>query len=398
MSLFFLAEVSYSVSRKREKPITGKEKMKKRRVNGAGTLIRQSTGLYLAKWIYGGKTYVRSTKTHVRLEAEKRLAEFVKPFQESNDVAVLQNIQTKIRNVEEGEDKRSSIPIQKMFEMYINDPCSNTLEASSKMSYKGVVKKFVDWIEKEHPNVVDLKSVTRLLIKEYLVHLSKTVKTSTYNKDLVILKRVFGVLLGDRSMFKSFGIKRVNDAFEKRALSKDEVERIMETVSNKPLRWRLLFTVGLYTGLRLSDCCNLRWKNVDFENRLIRVLPIKTRRFHREVVIPMHPKVFDVLMEQKIESQGNSEYVNDSNCQTYRKKTMLFGVNDILVESGVKKKNDVFGFHILRHTFVSMCANNGVPLAFVKEIVGHSTEDMTRRYFHADIGIASQYIAKLEIG
>ena len=39
-------------------------------------------------------------------------------------------------------------------------------------------------------------------------------------------------------------------------------------------------------------------------------------------------------------------------------------------------------FHSLRHTFVSLAANAGVPLPVVQSIVGHSSTAMTRHYYH----------------
>ena len=70
------------------------------RGHGTGTLIKQPTGLFLAKWTFAGKTYVRSTKTHDKDEAEKKLDEFVKPFLEQDQIAVLENLQAKVRTLE----------------------------------------------------------------------------------------------------------------------------------------------------------------------------------------------------------------------------------------------------------------------------------------------------------
>ena len=39
-------------------------------------------------------------------------------------------------------------------------------------------------------------------------------------------------------------------------------------------------------------------------------------------------------------------------------------------------------FHSLRHTFVSLAANAGVPLTIVQSIVGHTSIAMTRHYYH----------------
>ena len=49
---------------------------------------------------------------------------------------------------------------------------------------------------------------------------------------------------------------------------------------------------------------------------------------------------------------------------------------------GRTRKSVVASFHSLRHTFVSLSANAGVPLPVVQSIVGHCSTAMTRHYYH----------------
>ena len=49
---------------------------------------------------------------------------------------------------------------------------------------------------------------------------------------------------------------------------------------------------------------------------------------------------------------------------------------------GRKRKHVLASFHSLRHTFVSISANAGVPLPVVQSIVGHCSSAMTRHYYH----------------
>jgi hypothetical protein len=53
------------------------------------------------------------------------------------------------------------------------------------------------------------------------------------------------------------------------------------------------------------------------------------------------------------------------------------------------------GFHSLRHTFVSMAGNAGVPLSIVQRIVGHTKPSMTGRYFHESDAALSGVVAAL---
>ena len=52
---------------------------------------------------------------------------------------------------------------------------------------------------------------------------------------------------------------------------------------------------------------------------------------------------------------------------------------------GRSRKSVVASFHSLRHTFVSLSANAGVPLPVVQSIVGHTSTAMTRHYYHENL-------------
>jgi hypothetical protein len=58
---------------------------------------------------------------------------------------------------------------------------------------------------------------------------------------------------------------------------------------------------------------------------------------------------------------------------------------------------NAYSLHSFRHTFVSFCANAGVPLAIVAEIVGHGNPAMTRHYSHITTEAKRGAIAALPI-
>jgi integrase len=55
----------------------------------------------------------------------------------------------------------------------------------------------------------------------------------------------------------------------------------------------------------------------------------------------------------------------------------------------------VRGLHVLRHTFISMCASKGVDQRLIDEWTGHSTEEQRRRYRHLYPGVQQQAIARV---
>ena len=62
---------------------------------------------------------------------------------------------------------------------------------------------------------------------------------------------------------------------------------------------------------------------------------------------------------------------------------------------GRSRKSVVASFHSLRHTFVSLSANAGVPLPVVQSIVGHCSSAMTRHYYHENETVLRQAVAAI---
>ena len=82
-----------------------KFKERARRANGKSTLEKKPNGIWMARWIKNGESFSRSTKTRVREEAEKILATLVKPFQEDDESAMIENLKRRffISDIPKGE-------------------------------------------------------------------------------------------------------------------------------------------------------------------------------------------------------------------------------------------------------------------------------------------------------
>ena len=58
------------------------------------------------------------------------------------------------------------------------------------------------------------------------------------------------------------------------------------------------------------------------------------------------------------------------------------GLEPSIEVPGRKKKVTVYGFHSLRHSFASHCAEAGVPKAVVLSILGTNSEIVDKHYTH----------------
>lgn len=374
--------------------------MSKKRTSGTGWLERKGTK-YLARWMVNGKRFSRATGTSDRRTAERMLDEWTRPFRLKTEADRYDYFAAKAGGVKrEIERLRNELPgllVANSWEAYESAPeRPDTTGASEIEAYESRWRRFVEWLEAKHPEAMEMRQITREMAAEYLKVLSdRMVGANNYNRTIRNFRRIWSVLalneenkMPEKSPFEYMALRRV-DAKARRALSEEEVRKVSEAVTGE---MRVLFAIGLYTGLRLGDACQLRWETVDMANGIITVTPAKTAKHSGAVVrMPIHPVLYAILSETNErkrvgavmpdidrEYKRSQSWLSTRICRIFRE----CGIETQQEAEGCKRKRTLVSFHSLRHTFVSMSANAGTPLSIVRRLVGHVSEKMTQRYFH----------------
>lgn len=156
----------------------------------------------------------------------------------------------------------------------------------------------------------------------------------------------------------------------------------------------------MYTGLRISEALGLKWEDVDFENKCIKVKRNLSRIKNRdkdtdgenykyvettvkkkasERTIPLSDRAYEVLEYLKT----NNKITNDTDYVCVSKNGKIAGqrnitrtLNSMLVRGKCSVKK--CGLHSLRHSFGSFLVSKGVDIATVSTLMGH--EDITTTY------------------
>lgn len=365
------------------------------RSKGTGSLIRRGK-YWQCKIIVDGKPHYKATGTTSKVEARKILDDFAKPFQAGSDVERLEAVETRLRMKEteaaDNEDDYSNVRIEFMLDRYYATANAKAIAENTRNNYERFVNKFVKWLSENAKKTKKIKDVDKMLAEKYLEYLKPEVSAGYFNGALALFRKVwkeFGRLSRHRCFSENpwdgYRYKGA-DLPVKRPLSAEEVQRVFEAIRDPETR--LLFKLGLYTGLRKGDCCTLKWSDVDFERRLIRVVPMKTKKFGRVVTIPMHPALYAELDSRRRRLFPSSDLegcVSPELERRYRHDDMA-AVRRVFENAGIKTVENgrsVVSFHSLRHTFVSMSVSSGIPLDVVRQITGHSSLKMAEHYSHA---------------
>ncbi len=240
--------------------------------------------------------------------------------------------------------------------------------------------------------------------------------SNTLNRYQSTCKAVFSFLSPDLGYSIEenpfYYIKPLKNESETRDIfTEEELRRIFE---NPPPMLRGLFTIGIYTGLRLGDVATLKWSEIGgckvdetgAERFLGQEITRLTRKTKTWVHIPIEQELAGYLDEQSFLS-GLDEYVlpeaaalyfEHRNVLTNRIHAYLHSLGIVTQREipGRKRKQSVKDFHSLRHCFCYYAGLRGVPLPVVQSIVGHLNEAMTRHYqSHADRKARQDGIARM---
>ena len=367
----------------------------KGRSKGLGTLERKGR-VWRARWTVDGKTYTKTTGTSDRREAEKILAEIVAPFAAKSDAERLENLAVKIEGrkaeIRRYEDSKPALALADGFEAYRRSRERPDTGAATLDMYESQYNRLVRWAADNAPDAKEMRNFTRATADAFATYLAGELSPNSFNKYITLFRRMWDVLAEEGRMTENPWTKIRHMALAthtRRELTVEELARVCGSVTGE---MRLLFAVGIYTGLRLGDCALLEWGAIDLARNRIMTIPRKTARHAngKPVVIPLHPTLAALLAEIPPDARTGyllpdlaAMYEHDSGMISNRIQAVFTraGIRTQTTADGERARVDV-GFHSLRHTFVSLSANAGAPLAVVQAIVGHSNPAMTRHYFH----------------
>lgn len=206
--------------------------------------------------------------------------------------------------------------------------------------------------------------------------------------------------------------KKITDNTEIISFTREELAVLDEYF--KGTNAETAYLLGRYCGLRINECFGLKWSNVNLEagtitidrqmqyqNGLIKLVPVKTRSGRRTIYLCDKLKVylqelaqrrsedavqFAALREQKQRfiddldggKISSTELVNClPNGQIQTVNSMKYPTREI------KRMGIDFKYHYLRHTYGTMMAELNTPQHLLCAQMGHAYIHVTQKYYLA---------------
>ena len=388
-----------------------------------GTIRRKEKGgnFYYRLTITSGIRKEFSLKTRDEAEAVQKAEEIDAIYMASTlDVALAQ-----ISAIKGFSKLQQNLNFEDAYKKYLLHPeKANPHTIAEHNLYKAHYDEFIKFItsslvEKKIYGISDITHEEAYAFSQYLR--TKKISVDTHNRKIKHLRKIFSCLsdyYNGNNPFQSKVLMRSsreeqNFPVRRLAFTKEQEQQLREVladakhkVMNKP-EIRVIYYLGMFTGQRLKDCVLLQWQNVDMKHKRIFVKQFKTGK---EVTIPMAEELYQVLTEaqkwredqyvcpksaaryNKVDEQGKNVGNNLLNIDTLRVIKWI-GLEPSVAVPGRTKKVTVYGFHSLRHSFVSFCAEAGVPRSVLMAIIGTDSELIDRHYTHISESAKQEAIA-----
>lgn len=257
---------------------------------------------------------------------------------------------------------------------------------------------------------VSLEEVKNLDFYSIIDELKQKVSRKTLRDRISILKSV--LRYGERKYDMDFKI----DLITMPTIYNKEIEVLTEREKNRITKYlldtknirELGILISLYTGLRIGEVCALKWKNIDFEKKLIEVERTVQRIYRGEKntkllftepktvksirKVPIAEVLLKKLKETKQFYSKDAFILTGTETRFMEPITYRFTYKKCLRNCRISYKK----FHCLRHTFATRCIRAGMDVKSLSEVLGHNNVNVTLSvYVHSSYSVKKKFIDKI---
>ena len=261
----------------------------------------------------------------------------------------------------------------------------------------------------ESLKIFNITNINVDIINAYIVDykLKRNVKDSTINRMLYEIRSFVSYLYETKIVENNISNKILIKKFCKQAkipstISIPEAQKILSVIDRNSLigkRDHAMLSIALFLGIRIGDIKNLKFSDIDFENKTINIIQNKTQK-PLKTFIPDY--VGDTLTDYILNGRPKTtiDYIFVSNHPPFGKLSELNYLNYPLKKyarkAGIDINNRKLGFHTLRHTFAVELLKSGTGLPIISQALGHTSYDTTTIYLKADIETLRECVLPLD--
>ena len=261
------------------------------------------------------------------------------------------------------------------------------------MEYKklsvNTMKTYLSFLNNRFKSEDDITAITHSDVALEIMEYSKTHSTQSTNLLYLSLKKFYDVLINNLGVVEMISpaenISTPNVTNKHHiALTEQEVQELIDCSS---IREKAIIMTMFSTGIRAIELQNItltQYQNRNADNEI--VLKVTKGSCARSIFLSQAVcQAIDLYLNFRTECDCEFLFVTNQGTQLSTQN-----MNKILKTVAVKckftrDKIEALSNHVLRHTFCSVAINNGNPLQFVSQAMGHASVKTTEKiYWHKE--------------
>ena len=253
------------------------------------------------------------------------------------------------------------------------------------LSYKDDLIEYNEFLGNNFTNILN---IDMNIVNNYMKYLyDRKITKSSISRKLSSIRGLYNYLVREDIIKENHFNKIQNpkrELYLPKFLKDEELDKIFSVCnSNNPTEERdtLIIELLYATGVRVSELVNIKIKDINREEKLIKVLGKGNKE--RMVIYNNHTKkALDTYLKDGYNyfNKKSSEYlILNKNGNKLSERYIREIINKKVSQASLDIK---ISPHTLRHTFATDILENGADLMTVKELSGHESLNTTSIYTH----------------
>ena len=257
------------------------------------------------------------------------------------------------------------------------------------------IEEYKEYLEGEKKSKNTIEQYSRI-VRNMLLHIKKGAEDITpgdLNKYKIYLstKKKYSknsLYLAIKAISSFFKYKGLNMAKYLKApkrpksipkyLTEEEVKMLLKSAQNNPRDYAILSLLA-YSGLRVSELCNLRVEDVDLNERVVYV---NSGKGDKDRIVVISEKAVEAIENYLLNREDDLVYLFMSRKGGKISRVQVFRIVKKYAQIAGIKKNVTP--HVLRHTLATTLLRRGVDIRYIQQFLGHSSVATTQIYTHVN--------------
>lgn len=279
--------------------------------------------------------------------------------------------------------KKSEVTLFNCLDTWLQNHIHGFVSKGSYVCYRCAIKQLKEVMEDKGMDQTTYKDYQNALLQLAEKGYSHSTITKARTVIYSVLESVYG--------YRQLNLKIPRNAPTKKILPLNENEQYLIEQACLSDPYGDIFLFLLYTGLRRSELCNLKWNNIDFEKECMYILKSKTDHGIRTVpllpiciwILSRLPRCSEFVFTIRSSQNKGQPITPHSLRRTYQR---------------IRKNTDVQNLtnHICRHSFATRLLEEGAEIKSISELMGHSNASFTlNQYVHPSENYLKKQISLL---